>query len=93
MPQSSLTQKRRKCSSLANGKVQLLRDYRALLGEKLEWNGPKVRQFMEFLHITEEEMAELIGTAPSVFQNRLRKGFTKQDKLLLYFYAESSHFH
>ena len=65
-------------------KVKLIKEYYSLLGNKLEWDSWKVRNMCEMAHLPLEELSALLRMTEKQLAMKMRKGFSKQDSLLLY---------
>ena len=65
-------------------KVKLIKEYYSLLGQKLKWDSWKVRNMCEMAHMELAELAALLRMTEKQLAMKMRRGFSRQDSLLLY---------
>lgn len=74
-------------------KVRLINHYYDLLGEKLRWDSWKVRNMCEMAHMELTELAALLRMTEKQLAMKMRKGFNKQESLLLYQISVNKGYH
>lgn len=74
-------------------KVRNIEHYYYLLGDKLSWDSAKVRDLCAAARITLPELAAIMRLTEKALDHRMRKGFNKQDSLLLHFIAVRYRYH
>lgn len=74
-------------------KIRNINHYYELISEKLQWDSRNVRELCACAKITLGELAAILRMTDKSLAQKLRRGFNKQESLLLHFIAVRYQYH